>query len=594
MQLAEPEPAVRAMEALRTLSQAEPSGMDREELSELLLKLSQVRVDLQQALDDLCDDQQGLQHENAQLHEAIRLAIASARDASDWPLASPRAAFGRLWEQRTRVSVPAIPTFTGRVAAAELGKQFAHQWQQLGQQVVSQFGGVSTSHETRTSSELEMSQDSFKSVERVVLDQVYVRVSRGPLSVDSQPSSKGWTFPGRPWQLGKRITGRFYDRFGQSAPADEPGPCLLVSKEPAARADLWQDAPKPEQVVLDRLYASISQAPQGGEPQFQGDTAKCTEARHIGSGSSYPEPCKKSCLAQTGAEALERIVSEHLYRSLWQRHSCAQLQAKVASAELDEAPAGAQGAEPPTRSAGWAAVSTPWQRLGLRVADRLHFRSAGCEAQQERVAPVEAPQTVERVVLNQLYMKISQTCTRYQDQPQGQVPSQTSGLRFLENALRSSGLAEQSTPRELGKQITEQWHQWGKQVNGQLSGCMAQGSLGWSALKPAWGAAEAGAGKGKGCRKAKRSRAPTEEEANNFSRVLLTLHVTLVDGSVATCDVRTTEQCSRAASRFVRRHSLAPRLRRPLRAYLRRALREATRLPARLEVDVREIDVLPE
>jgi len=242
-------------------------------MAALLLQLAEGRVDLQQALDDLNDEQRGLRDDNAKLHEAIADAHAglSANTASDWQfLEKPRDVFGRWWDQAKPQSTEGLSDTVGVTSAAEFGKQFVEQWQQLGQRVSSHFGS-SVFQVAHNVTEADLPQDGVK-LGRLVLDEVYRSVGRR-LQV-AEPEEEKEAVAAQEEAATQDVKVAANDQLAQrtgiadalwavtlhwqhfGAPDRASGPCQQ------RLAQCGQATCQPlERVVLDEVYRRVSQKP---------------------------------------------------------------------------------------------------------------------------------------------------------------------------------------------------------------------------------------------------------------------------------------------------------------------------------------------
>lgn len=87
--------------------------------------------------------------------------------------------------------------------------------------------------------------------------------------------------------------------------------------------------------------------------------------------------------------------------------------------------------------------------------------------------------------------------------------------------------------------------------------------------------------------------AKEEEEpappASEESTLLISVQLTLGDGSVQVCEVRAADRCKEVASRFVKEHSLKAWFEAPLKKYLMEVEANAETFPVKLEADLMEI-----
>lgn len=503
-----------SLEACRSLCEASTTGMDRGELVELLLRLSEGRAGLEQMLDELSDQQQGLRDESARIHKEIKELhegyLSPGAAASEWQFFQRPRVLGQLWEQAK--ALPSAESMAKGVAPANFGKQIAEQWTLFGQQAASQLGSTLFRKE-----ESPPSPKAGSLLVRLVLDEAYRQAAQR-----QEPEQEEV----EPWPSDD----------GLESPVEEEASSESSGSRSRAE-ELYQK-------TGCKLWSVPSQWQDFGK---------------LFSKTFYSRPEAKRAAAAAAEPLLGRLVLDDVYR-------------KVAAqgAAREQRLLGDQGAASALR-----AVTLHWQHFGAPG------RGAFKEAERKAPAPVSG-----------LWGALEQ-------QARGESEESDESDTDERDSPTSAGSSVLQSPRALGQQLLGSWQSWGKKVNEQLSDYVSQGSVGWQSLKQAANGAFAEPDLQKAKKKAKkRAKREAMREAENdpdapaFSRVLLEVSVRLGDGAIAPLEVSTNEHCREAASRFAKQHGLPSALRRGLRARLRQAVRTATSLPARLEVDLAEVQRL--
>mmetsp|Transcript_25228 Transcript_25228/g.80163 ORF Transcript_25228/g.80163 Transcript_25228/m.80163 type:complete len:518 (+) Transcript_25228:37-1590(+) len=430
------------IEACRSLCSMDSSGMERRELADLLIRLAEGRVDLEQALDDLNDEQQGLRDENAKIHEAIALQAGHLRGstASDWRfLESSRDVFGRWWEQGKEqaqpIQPPAFPEAVSAASPSELGKQFVEQWQQLGQQMASRFGSSMFHADSRTP-EAAVQQDEPR-LGRLVLNEVYRHI-------------------------GKELCAR--ESEGKQQEAEAASEELETASE---ETEVIVETPVEQTGSLSALWALPAQWQQLG--RRVADTL-------------YGRPKEEA------SKPLGRIVLNQLYTTISQKYpQGAQAGASDEAAEAEAKVASAQ--QTGLANALWA-VTLHWQHFGASDragpgtgSPKLGVPPGSHECEQDACEPLEeAP-------LDQLHRSLDESILNADSEEEEGLPEEAEGedsaaAEDKENRPED-GSHEFGSPHHLGMQFVDQWQQWGKRVNERFSDYVVQGSLGWQSFTQA-------------------------------------------------------------------------------------------------------------